>query len=58
MGLPTLQGDIFDNVSHSVAGSMNEYHAAKTIKLPDSVPVSAGGLNKTSEIILSIFHVL
>lgn len=28
---------------------MNSYHGAKIIKLPDSVPVSAGGLNKTSE---------
>ena len=28
---------------------MNNYHAAKTIRLPDSVPASAGGLNKTSK---------
>ena len=34
---------------------MNDYHAAKMIRLPDSVPASAGGLNKTSRD--SIFHV-
>ena len=28
---------------------MNDYHAAKIIRLPDSVPASAGGLNKTSK---------
>ncbi len=28
---------------------MNSYHGAKMIKLPDSVPASAGGLNKTSK---------
>ena len=28
---------------------MNDYHAAKMIRLPDSVPASAGGLNKTSK---------
>lgn len=27
---------------------LNEYHNAKQIKLPDVVPASAGGLNKTS----------
>ncbi len=42
------QGETFDNVSNSVASSMNEFHAAKMIRLPDSVPASAGGLNKTS----------
>ena len=29
---------------------MHAYHGAKMFKLPDSVPVSAGGLNKTSKI--------
>ena len=28
---------------------MNDYHAAKMIRLPDSVSASAGGLNKTSK---------
>ena len=51
------QGETYDNVSHSVASSMNNYHAAKMIRLPDSVPASAGGLNKTSKMnsILPIF---
>ena len=30
---------------------LNEYHNAKQIKLPDVVPASAGGLNKTSRIL-------
>ena len=36
---------------------MNDYHAAKIIRLPDSVPASAGGLNKTSKMdsILPVF---
>lgn len=43
------QGETYDNVSYSVVSSMNDYHAAKMIRLPDSVPASAGGLNKTSK---------
>ncbi len=31
------------------ANILGEYHQAKQIKLPDIVPASAGGLNKTSE---------
>ncbi|KAF6228407.1 hypothetical protein HO133_008137 [Letharia lupina] len=41
-------GETYDNVSHSVVTSMNDYHAAKMIRLPDSVSASAGGLNKTN----------
>ena len=52
------QGEIYDNIPHSVITSMNDYHAAKMIRLPDSVPASAGGLNKTSKkhSILPIFR--
>jgi transcriptional coactivator HFI1/ADA1 len=28
---------------------LDEYHQAKQIRLPDLVPASAGGLNKTSK---------
>ena len=43
------QSDSSDLVSHSVARSMHNYHEAKTVRIPDHVPASAGGLNKTSK---------
>lgn len=42
------QGDITDPLHHSVAISIHDYISSKQIKIPDSVPASAGGLNKTS----------
>lgn len=44
-----VQGDITDPLNHSVAVSIHDYLSSKQIKLPDSVPASAGGLNKTSK---------
>lgn len=44
-----IQGDITDPLNHSVAVSIHDYLSSKQIKLPDSVPASAGGLNKTSK---------
>lgn len=41
-------GDIPDPLNHSVALSIHDYLSYKQIKLPDSVPASAGGLSKTS----------
>ncbi|KAI9675610.1 MAG: hypothetical protein M1817_000976 [Caeruleum heppii] len=40
----TCQVDAHD----SYASMLNEFHQAKQIKLPDMVPTSAGGLNKTN----------
>ncbi|PGH36591.1 transcriptional coactivator HFI1/ADA1 [[Emmonsia] crescens] len=33
---------------HSVLNPLEDYHQAKQIRLPDQVPASAGGLNKTN----------
>lgn len=44
------QVDMMDTTSHAVAISMTDYHLAKQIKMPDNVPASAGGLNKSSNI--------
>jgi hypothetical protein len=38
-----------------VHNPLEEYHQVKQIKLPEQVPASAGGLNKTSE---HQFHLL
>ena len=43
-----MQTDIIDPQNQAVANSILEYQSAKHIKLPDNVPASAGGLNKTS----------
>ena len=51
MGLQFIaipQHGVTDPVTHAIATSMQEYHLAKQIKLPDTTPASAGGLNKTS----------
>lgn len=58
VALSSQLGETYDNVSHSVVSSMNDYHAAKMIRLPDSVPASAGGLNKTSkkDLMLPVFY--
>ena len=39
------QGEAFDTFT----GVLSDYHQGKQIKLPDMVPTSAGGHNKTSE---------
>ncbi|KAL8938822.1 MAG: hypothetical protein Q9211_003032 [Gyalolechia sp. 1 TL-2023] len=41
-------GQIIDPLELQIARSMQEYHAARTIKLPDAVPASAGGQVKTN----------
>ncbi|ODH47439.1 hypothetical protein GX48_06475 [Paracoccidioides brasiliensis] len=33
---------------HSIPNPLEEYHQAKQIRLPDQIPASAGGLNKTN----------
>ncbi|KAL8821891.1 MAG: hypothetical protein Q9191_007219 [Dirinaria sp. TL-2023a] len=43
------QGENMDPLAYSVAVSINDYLSSKTIKLPDTVPASAGGLNKTTK---------
>ncbi|MCJ1424836.1 transcriptional coactivator hfi1/ADA1 [Sticta canariensis] len=40
--------EVTDTMSHAVATSMTDYHLAKQIKMPDNVPASAGGLNKSN----------
>lgn len=35
---------------------LEEYHRAKQIKLPNQVPASAGGLNKTSRLAIFVFR--
>jgi hypothetical protein len=42
----------------SVHNPLEEYHQAKQIRVPDQVPASAGGLNKTSEIHISVLSLL
>ncbi|KAI4183129.1 MAG: hypothetical protein L6R41_005567 [Letrouitia leprolyta] len=41
-------GQMSDPLEMQIARSMQEYHAARTIKLPDAVPASAGGQVKTN----------
>ncbi|KAL9125760.1 MAG: hypothetical protein Q9217_005079 [Psora testacea] len=57
MGLPARdrrrlkevgERDAYDPLSYYPLSAMSEYRAARSIKLPDSVPASAGGLNKTT----------
>ena len=43
-----FQTDIINPQNQAVANAILEHQNAKQIKLPDSVPASAGGLNKTS----------
>ncbi|KAL9002520.1 MAG: hypothetical protein Q9188_004558, partial [Gyalolechia gomerana] len=45
---PGAGGQITDPLESQIARSMQEYHAARTIKLPDAVPASAGGQVKTN----------
>ena len=44
----SMQFEVTDLLAHGIATSVTEYHLAKQIRLPDTVPASAGGLNKTS----------
>ncbi|KAL8721281.1 MAG: hypothetical protein Q9225_001985 [Loekoesia sp. 1 TL-2023] len=44
----TLQGQIIDPLEMQIARSMQDYHTARTIKLPDAVSASAGGQVKTN----------
>ena len=43
-----IQTDILNTQNQAVANAIYESQNSKQIKLPDSVPASAGGLNKTS----------
>ncbi|KAF1816140.1 transcriptional co-activator [Eremomyces bilateralis CBS 781.70] len=42
--LKTIQDDPYDELGKT----FNDYHAARQIKIPDIVPTSAGGFNKTN----------
>ena len=44
-----LQREVYDPNAGYPISQANDYRIARSIKLPDSVPTSAGGLNKTSK---------
>ena len=44
-----LQREVYDPNAGYPISQANDYRIARSIKLPDTVPTSAGGLNKTSE---------
>ena len=45
--MTSIQNEVTDG-TRTITTSLIDYHLAKQIKLPDTVPASAGGLNKTS----------
>ena len=52
--VPHSQNESVDPQNQAVFNSILEYQSAKQVKLPDSVPASAGGLNKTSTVPFSL----